>query len=293
MSFESDLDKAMAESVIDPTRVALCPQLFDKDNEFKPEVLDYVKRIVNKVDKIVPVVGHVLIKGSILSYQWLPTTDFDVLVEIDEDITDEQYEVIKEDVWEKINSKDFKIPDTKHPVEVFVHRGQYNLDNADGIYDLYGGWLKGPYSIEADTDKYMNEFTKAVEELDLESGELIRNIIDYKTLSGLPSDTVRHLKAMVRQKLEEIEHNIRILAVKKNVIKQKRRDLFDRDMSPREIKEYGSKNLLPDNVVLKMLERYHYIDIIGQLEDLLDDNKITDAEIEEIGEIFNFQDLGE
>ena len=290
MSFESDLDKVMTESVIDPTRVSLNPELFDKNEELKPEVLAYVKKIVDKIDKIVPIVGKALIKGSVLSYQWLPNTDFDVLVEIDEDITDEQYEVIQNDIWEKFNQGQYKIPGTKHPIEVFVNRGQYDTDNADGIYDLYKGWIKGPYDIEADVEKYMNEFTKAVEEMDLETGELMRNIIDYKTLSGLPADTVRHLKSMVKQKLEEIEHNIRYLSFKRNLVKQKRKDVFDRDMTPREIKEYGSKNLLPDNVVMKMLERYHYLDIIEQLEDLLDDGKITDAEVKEIEEIFKFQD---
>jgi hypothetical protein len=51
-------------------------------------------------------------------------------------------------------------------------------------------------------------------------------------------------------------------------------------MTPEEIKTFGRKNQLPKNVIYKMLEKYHYLTIYKKLKEILEDGKVTDAEIQ-------------
>ena len=53
-------------------------------------------------------------------------------------------------------------------------------------------------------------------------------------------------------------------------------------MSPDEIKTFSIKNRLPKNVVYKMLEKYHYLKFYKKCKEILDDGKVTDAEIDSL-----------
>ena len=55
-------------------------------------------------------------------------------------------------------------------------------------------------------------------------------------------------------------------------------------MSPDEIRKYGIKNRLPKNVIYKMLEKYHYLKFYKKCKKILDDGKVTDAEIDSLKE---------
>src|SRR5690606_22234258 len=150
-------------------------------------------------------------------------------------------------------------PNTKHPIQIYLHPGNFNKDNADGIYDLDKGWIKGPYDLKVDIKKYLDDFNNIVSDLDETTGELKRNIIDYKILDSLPKSEMSKIKSELQNKLYEINANIYELLDQRNDVRQARKEAFSSEMTPAEIKEYGSKNALPDNVIFKLLERYHYI----------------------------------
>ena len=61
-----------------------------------------------------------------------------------------------------------------------------------------------------------------------------------------------------------------------------RRDIFSREMTPDEIREFGKQNKLPKNVIYKMLEKYHYMKFYKYLKKILEDDKIDDKEIEDL-----------
>jgi len=291
MNFINQIEDVFSESPIDPVRPALDPVMFDEDEELKPEIMEFLKKIVDDIDKnVVPVIGKSLIKGSILSYQWLPHTDVDLLVEIDENINDHQWDVIGDQIEERYDG--LFIPGTKHPLQVFAKRGKYDIADADGVYDLYRGWVKGPYSHKVDVQKYMDEFRDVVQNMDLTAGELRRDLIDYDILNDLGEDEIKGLKAQLRAKLDEIDQGVDSLLFQRQAVKDARRDAFDRDMTLDEIKEFGSKNLLPANVIQKMLERYHYMNILSKMKKIKDDDdKLDDDDIEELNDIFNIEGL--
>ena len=287
MRLHRNLNQALFESPIDPTRKKLSPGVFDKDNEIHPTILNWLFEIVNNIDQtIVPISGRALVKGSILSYQWLDTSDFDLLLEISEDINDEQYELIFDRVDEEYNDKDIVIPGTNHPLQIFVHRGKFDERNADGIYDLYHGWVKGPYSLKANIDDYIGEFSEIVSEIDLETGKLKRNLIDYDILQQLTSSEIVGLKDRLKKELSEIESSLQKLADKKIDIKGQRHAAFDRNLTPEEITKYGSKNLLPANIMQKLLERYYYMDMLKEIEQMIEDGELSALDIVELKRMF-------
>lgn len=290
MKFKDEIDVIFNESPIDPIRNSLDPKVFDDNQEFLDRHVEFLKDIVDDIDEnIVPVVGKSLIKGSILSYQWFPHTDVDLLVEIDDDINDHQWDVIMDQIDNRYDG--LFLPGTKHPLQVFAHRGEYNIANADGIYDLYKGWVKGPYHHDIDIQKYMDEFEDKVSSLDLITGELKRDLIDYRILDDLDDDEIKGLKAQLRAKLDEIDAGVEKLINTRNAIKSSRRDSFDRDMTPDEIKMFGSKNLLPANVMQKLLERYHYMKTLSKIKDVKNDDKLDDDDINELNDILKIGDV--
>ena len=81
-------------------------------------------------------------------------------------------------------------------------------------------------------------------------------------------------------KLNEIEKSIQDLSDMGDVADAERRDAFDKDMTPDQIKTFSIKNRLPKNVIYKMLEKYHYLTFLKKCKKILDDGEVTDAEID-------------
>jgi hypothetical protein len=88
--------------------------------------------------------------------------------------------------------------------------------------------------------------------------------------------------------LLDIEDNVKKLIDIYKQVKHDREQMFSREMTPKEIALYGVKNRLPQNVIYKMLERYHYIDFLHKLKDIMGkDGHITKEKIVDIKTIVN------
>jgi hypothetical protein len=128
----------------------------------------------------------------------------------------------------------------------------------------------------------LNDFNKKVQEIDVVKGELKRDIIDYDELKDLSPNDVLDLQDKINSKLEEIEDDLQQIIKIGDNVDVERRAAFDKDMSPDEIRLYGIKNRLPKNVIYKMLEKYHYLKFYKKCKQILDDGKVTDAEIDSL-----------
>jgi len=85
---------------------------------------------------------------------------------------------------------------------------------------------------------------------------------------------------MVKKKLAELERDIKILISTGQGIFKDRQGEFKREMTPKEIVKFGTHNRLPKNVIYKMLEKYQYVKLWHDLEDILgDDEKLSGAEV--------------
>ena len=281
--------RQLIESIIDIPRKDYAPGVFDnadtENPKLKQKVLDMIDKQIKEFEKLAPVVSTSLI-GSILTKRYRNDADLDinVLFDVPEDEQEERREQYSS-LLKDINGKN--VPGTEHPVNYYVITDPKVLENnnrkADGIFSIKDNdWIKKPDEDTFEPEKYEAEFQKKVQELDIIKGELKRDIVDYQELKQLTNNDVLNLQALVNEKLEEIEESIRRLKAIGDKLTTDRRDIFSREMTPDEIREFGKQNKLPKNVIYKMLEKYHYMKFYKYLKKILEDDKITDKEIDDL-----------
>ena len=95
----------------------------------------------------------------------------------------------------------------------------------------------------------MDEFKAKVQKIDIAKGEYKRDLVDYKELIELDDDDIENLKGKLEGKVKELEDDINNLIDIKDDSLEKRRDAFTADMTPDQIKKYGVRNRLPNNVI--------------------------------------------
>lgn len=281
------IDNILREAVIDWTKSTLDPDLFSKTGSkyvLKPHVAEFIQSIIDWIDDNVVDVNDAFLKGSILSFQWLDHSDVDLLIEID-DTDDMEWKKLQESVDDKVEN--IYVPGTDHPLQIYLHRGTYNTDNADGILYLDDrGWLKGPYNMRININDYLSKFRKMVSSVDMATGELRRDLIDYRLMDQLSEDDVVGIEAELLNKLEEIDNDVEDLVFQYKHIRDMRHKAFSDDMTPEEIAKYGTKNKLPENVIFKLLERYHYLRFMRTLKDIAS-NHVNKAEVDDVADAVN------
>ena len=117
---------------------------------------------------------------------------------------------------------------------------------ADAVFDIKGQkFVKRPDDFKFDINLYLKDFERKVQEIDVVKGELKRDIIDYDELSELKPGEIKDLERRLTSKLNEIEKSIQDLSDMGDVADAERRDAFDKDMTPDQIKTFSIKNRLP------------------------------------------------
>ena len=281
--------KLIKEAVIDIPRRTYAKDVFDnadtENPKLKQSVLDIINTQLKEFEKLYPIKKYSLV-GSSITKHYRDDADLDINVLFDVAPADREAVRIKlAHQLRGINGK--LIPGTKHPINYYIitdpNVKETNDKMADGVFDIKNNtWFRKPKEFKFDANRYAADFEKKVKEIDVVEGELKRDIIDYKELTELNPDDVLNLQEIINDKISQIEDDIKQLVSIGNTVLKDRQDAFATDMTPEEIKTFGKKNLLPKNVIYKMLEKYHYLKLYHQLKDILDDGKITDAEIRSI-----------
>lgn len=263
----------VTEAIIDQDRGHISSQIFlnatSKNPTLKPQVIRQIKNGMSVIEKSTKVIDYVLV-GSILTRRYRDDADIDVTLLIDAS-EDELKSVRKE--LSKING--ITVPNTSHPVNYFVTNDKEDYERkkelADGEFDIKNNkFIRKPIFKEFDVLKYMSDFKKSIEKIDLMKTNLVKNIVDFETMSGVSRSNIKYMRFDLLKKLESDALEISNLYQK---LKQDRRDAFDRPITPEDIKKYGEKNRLPENVIYKLLEKYLYLDFLHKVEDILGDDK--------------------
>ena len=281
--------KLINEAVIDIPRRTYAKDVFDnadtENPKLKQSVLDIINAQLKEFEKLYPIKKYSLV-GSSITKNYRDDADLDVNVLFDVAPADREAVRIKlAHQLKGINGK--LIPGTKHPINYYIitdpNVKETNDKMADGVFDIKNNtWIRKPKEFKFDANRYAADFERKVKEIDVIEGELKRDIIDYKELTELNPDDVLNLQEIINEKISKIEDDIKHLVSIGNTVLKDRQDAFATDMTPEEIRTFGKKNLLPKNVIYKMLEKYHYLRLYHQLKDILNDGKITDAEIRSI-----------
>ena len=286
--------KTFSESIIDIPRKTYARGVFDKADTGAPELKPSVKKMVldgiKTFEKFGKVVKYTLI-GSILTKQYRADADLDVNILFDIPGSKAEQEKVHDEIREyqaEINGK--TIPGTEHPINYFsiIDPATFSKarDMADGTFDIdLNKFIKKPEPGTFEPEKYVADFQKRVSEIDVVKGELARDMIDYEELKDLSSADIDNLQSLISKKLAEIKSSINTLIDIGDKTVQDRKDSFDKDMSPDEIRKFGVKNRLPKNVIYKMLEKYHYLKFFKKLNEIMEDGKISPDELKSLSKI--------
>src|SRR5210317_300352 len=287
--------REVIESIIDIPRRTYAPKVFDdadtNDPKIKPSVKAQIEKQLKVFETEYPVIKYSLI-GSILTKRYRNDADLDINVLFDVPVgkrEDERVRLSKKylSASNPDNIQGQLIPGSEHPINFYfiTDEATYEDQNkkADAVFDIERNvFIKRPEDFNFDVNLYIQDFSRKVQELDVVKGELKRDIIDYDELTELSPNDILNLQDKINEKLEEIEDSIRTIIRIGDNVDAERRAVFDKDMSPDEIRDYGVKNRLPKNVIYKMLEKYHYLKFYKKCKKILDDGEVTDAEIDSL-----------
>ena len=136
---------------------------------------------------------------------------------------------------------------------------------------------------DIDLSKYTNELKSRLNQLDVLTGELRRDMIDHELLKSVPVNQVDGIEKQVEKKLKEVEYDINALIKSYNEIKGARQEAFANELTPELISKYGRKTHLPGNVIFKFVERYQYMEFLRKLKTIIGkDEKLDQDEYDEL-----------
>jgi hypothetical protein len=270
------------ESSIDFVRKTYAPTVFADYESDSPVLRDKIRQQIHShillIEEIATVKKY-FIKGSILTKQYNDQADIDIFVQIKG--TGTQLEGKIEEIWKKIDGIYAK--DTTHPLQYYITTLDYDLNKTEAAYDVKNNKflsMSGPKELEF--SKYADELKSKLTRLDITTGELKRDIIDYRLLQAIPPDQVDGIEQKMEQKLDEVEYDINVLINAYGEIKNARNDAFGVEMTPEQLVQYGRKTHMPGNVIFKFIERYHYLDLLRKLRNIVKQEHVVMPGIEDI-----------
>ena len=276
------------ESVLDPEQPTLNKNLFDLSDEnsisLKPEVRTQILAGIAKLSKHFDVLDYTVI-GSSLTKKYTETSDIDVNLFINNKtlpMSDARKLAIK-------SSGEF-VHGTKNPIEYHVLNSKTDFNNAnesaDAVFDLSSNkFIRMSKELPFHVEKYMSMFKKRVEQIKDLKNDLADELLDYSELKKFSHEDATTLKLEIEKELKSIEDSaVGLVDLHKKILKD-RAKAFAKDLTANDIKEYGSKNLLPGNVVYKLLERHYYIQFLQKVEDVMADGKVTSKEADKLNQI--------
>lgn len=281
-----NFNEFFVESILDPEQATLSPQVFDLDGEpkLKPEVRTQIISGISRLSEKTNVVAYTLI-GSILTKRYAPDSDIDVNILVN--APQSEIDSIRK-LSVQLSGK--PVRGTKHPINYHILGDKVDFDNAndsaDGVFDISNNeFIRKPTEKPFHIEKYFSEFKSVVAKIDALKDELKDDLIDYSVIKTFSERDVRDLKGMVENELEQIEQDAKGLSALYDKIWKDRNAGFQKKLSPSEIREYGTKNRLPGNVIYKLLEKHHYLEFLHKIDDVLSDGKVSDKEADELLDI--------
>ena len=274
------------ESILDPEQLTLSPQIFELTDppKLKDSIRTEILAGIAKIAKTSNVLDYTLI-GSILTKRYAEDSDIDINILVN----------ASEDDMDKIRSVAMEhsgrlVPNTKHPINYHVLADKSDFDNAnksaDGVFDISkNAFIRKPIEKPFHIEKYFDSFKSVVSKIDVLKDELKDDLIDYTALKKFTKDDVKNLQKLIQNELDDIENTAKGLSDLHDKIVSSRNAGFAKDLTASEIREYGTKNRLPGNVIYKLLERHHYLRFLHEVDAILKDGKVSEKEADKLVDI--------
>lgn len=266
-------EQLAVESIVDPAQPTLSSEIFDNHKSDSPrlksEVIHQIQSGISKIEAYAKVLDYALI-GSTLTRRYTKTSDLDITVLIDAP-KDKVKQILR--LLPALNGN--LVGSTEHPINYFIvsNRKDYDrkLSLADGVFDVQdNSFRRKPIFKRFDVRKYIQQFKSITSKIDAATNDLLIDLFSYEELKNATKAELKYLRLSL---LEKLESDVIELSNIYKKIKDDRRAAFDRPITQTDIKKYGDKNRLPENVVYKLLEKYHYLDFLHKVDLILGDDK--------------------
>lgn len=242
----------------------------------RPQVSEAILKALDELQSRYQIDDHhvadVFVAGSITGLQYSDDSDVDVQLVLDVD--DATLDRIHHEI-EGLNAK-YRV--STHPVHFYVltpHELGDLQRRYDAIYDvLEQRWVKGPAGSVSDDPEALEQqvFDKAqefAERVDLEMGRTHRDARDLAYLQQAVGRAPSHVQSRVESRLthtvQRLEQDIATLSADLDEIHQARAHAFQQAL------ESGgtvSPNLVPENLLWKILERWRYVQALQAVKSL-------------------------
>lgn len=161
----------------------LNPDLWDDNNELRPEVKEKLEDIVKHFDEALKNDGveldilDIVIIGSNASYNYNDASDIDLHIIADTSVyTDEDLALKLYQAYKSLFNNKYDPTIRNHEVEIYVEPYEVHA-NSKGIYSLKDGWLKEPENVDIpeieqeEVEEYLAPFKERFDEV-INSGSL-------------------------------------------------------------------------------------------------------------------------
>lgn len=259
-----------SESIADIERGGFCPEIFENPEDASPVLKENVRKEILDQTKYFENFGKIniiQILGSMLTKQYTEDSDVDITLIIDFN-NEEDFRKAKDLSISTANKN--MLTGTKHPINIFVREDSVP-ELWDNIFDVVDNkWVKQTDIPKGEVVKYKNQFRKIASKIDIKKGWLTRDIIDYNQLLQLPVEELKKFTPQIEEKLKKIDLQVKQLAYFYDVIAKLRAAIFKKTYNPVALENIKSRNLLPANIIYKLLEKYHYTQFLKTVKKALE-----------------------
>lgn len=258
----------LQESVLDPVHETLAKEVWDSDGKLKSKhkkyILDKLSKWLKEM-KIEAEPKHVMIVGSIATYQYSPLSDIDVNVLID--IPEDRYKQII-----PLLPNGEPLPGTTYPINYYLSTLAEPNDIAgrQAIYDVVTDkWVKRankekiqyPYAYIIEIAKFF------MDGIDQRVAEYERDKIELELYTGYLKDEgvdleEKEIREAIDKKELEVKADLDSIFVALKMVKAFRKKAFEDGFVSSYLIDIKSANsdFSINNLVYKALERFGYID---------------------------------
>lgn len=269
----------LSESIIDPQRNKRCEDIFDENDKIKKEIKEQIYSILRSWKKQVNFkfdIEDIMLKGSLLGYQYTDESDLDVSVYTS--MSEEQIEQIK-DITPSGNKVKVNGEDSLHNIDFYFLPKDHKtvIKNMDNIYDLANDkWEKQtesydmqiPYSYGLQVSSFfMNGADLAISQFFRDK----REFEIYKNLDPETQDvTEEEKKIAMNRKLMDLKADVDQIRLISHLISAFRKEGYEGEpfkisLEIKEKTDNPHQNL--NEVVVKILERHGYREKLRELAD--------------------------
>ena len=290
-----ETDHAINESILDEPREGLNTNIWEDPNGTPNLRKDVAEQVLSGLGELVEdaPLKDVYVVGSITGYRYNEEADLDITVVLD-DVDDETLDQIRSKA-PRINGR--FVEGTTHPINYFVLGETPPMERFDSAYDLKNRkWLKDPKDYGVDVSNVYDEFKGYIKDIDAKSSEAMRSLVDIELLTKAVENSVNvdNIKTKINDKLAVLDDAIDGLASDYDEVHKERVEAFKNYEDSSE-KILPSANLLPENVRYKLLERYHYLDLMKKISDLVKETGSIDTpeDVKKVKEIIKSEPIEE